>query len=62
MSPQEQQSYSSRITSFTSAAQCRAYQDAYMAQIRARARSFGQTVQGEGIDPCAALEKQGALK
>jgi hypothetical protein len=62
MTPQEQQNYSGRMSSFTSVAQCRAYHQAYMAQIQARARSMGQIVQSEGSDPCAALQQQGALK
>jgi hypothetical protein len=62
MTPQEQQSYSGRMSGFTSVAQCRAYQQAYMAQIQARARSMGQIVQSEGADPCATLQQQGALK
>ena len=62
MTPQEQQNYSGRMSSITSVAQCRAYHQAYMAQIQARARSMGQIVQSEGADPCAALQQQGALK
>lgn len=55
MTPQEQQSYSGRMSSFTSAAECRAYQQAYMAQIEARARSMGQIVQSPAADPCVGL-------
>jgi hypothetical protein len=62
MTPQEQQTYSGRMSGFTSLAQCRAYQQAYMAQIEARARSMGQIVQSQGSDPCATLQQQGSLK
>ncbi len=62
MTPQEQQTYSGKISSFTSIAQCRAYHEAYLAQIQARARSMGQIIQSQGSDPCAALQQQGALK
>jgi hypothetical protein len=62
MTPQEQQIYSGKISSFTSIAQCRAYHEAYLAQIQARARSMGQIIQSQGSDPCSALQQQGALK
>jgi len=62
MTPQEQQNYSGRMNSFTSVAQCRAYQAAYLAQIQERARRMGQIVQSEGTDPCATLQQQGSLK
>jgi hypothetical protein len=62
MTPQEQQSYSGRMSSFTSVAQCRAYQAAYLAQIQERARRMGQIVQPQESDPCATLQQQGALK
>jgi hypothetical protein len=62
MTPQEQQSYSGRMGSFTSVAQCRAYQTAYLAQIQERARRMGQIVQPQENDPCTALQQQGALK
>jgi hypothetical protein len=62
MTPQEQQNYSGRISSFTSVEQCRAYYEAYMAQIQARARSMGQIVQSQGADPCTSLQQQGTLK
>jgi hypothetical protein len=62
MTPQEQQNYSGKMGSFTSVAQCRAYQAAYLAQIQERARRMGQIVQPQENDPCAALQQQGALK
>jgi len=62
MTPQEQQSYSDRMSSATTVAQCRASQDAYMAQMQARARMLGQVVQGPATDPCAALQKQEAVR
>jgi hypothetical protein len=62
MTPQEQQTYSDRMSGATTVAQCRASQDAYMVQMQARARSLGQVVQGPATDPCAALQKQGASR
>ncbi len=62
MTPQEQQSYTDRMSSATTVAQCRASQDAYMAQMQARARMLGQVVQGPATDPCAALQKQEAVR
>jgi hypothetical protein len=59
MTPQEQQRYSDQMSSITTAAQCKAYQDAYMAQMQVRARSMGQLLEGQGADPCAVLQKQG---
>jgi hypothetical protein len=62
MTPQEQQRFSGRVSSFTSLAECRAYHDAYMAQIQARARTMGQIVASHGPDPCASLQPQAATR
>jgi hypothetical protein len=62
MTPQEQQAYSERMNSMTTAGQCRAYYEAYMAQMQARARSMGQTLETQAANPCATLQKQGTLQ
>jgi len=63
MTPQEQQAYSDRMNSITTLGQCRAFQQTVTAQMQSRARAMGQTLDSrQSADPCAALQKQGALQ
>jgi hypothetical protein len=62
MTPQEQQTYTERMNSSTTVGQCRAYHEAYMAQMRTRARGMGQTLDAQPSNPCSMMQKQGTLQ
>lgn len=59
MTPRERIEHQATVRAFTSLAECRAYQLRHHAQMEARARDSGQTLQ-PGRDICEHLLPQGA--
>ena len=59
MTPRERIEHQATVRAFTSLAECRAYQLRHHAQMQARARENGQTLQS-GRDVCEHLLPQGA--